>query len=326
VRALRPPHPRPRDPGSALGWLWEQEREPGGEGERRPALTVFLAGAECPWSCVFCDLWRHTLAGPTPPGALPAQLAAALAGAGPLPAASAAKLYNASNFFDPHAVPPGDDEALVTLLAPFSRVTVECHPRLLGERCWRFRDRLAASPSRTHLEVAMGLETVHPGALPRLGKGVTLAAFDRAAAALAVHGVALRAFVLLAPPFVPAVEAVEWAVRSVRHALGVGARRVSIIPTRGGNGALEALAAAGDFRPPSLAQLEESLDAALAVASGEGAVVTVDLWDAPALFAGEPCLTTRLQRLARINEGGAGESPHRCGACATTPPVAERPG
>jgi hypothetical protein len=101
---------------------------------------------------------------------------------------------------------------------------------------------------------------------------------------------------------------------------------VSIIPTRGGNGALEALAAAGDFQPPSLAQLEESLDAALAVAASERAVVTVDLWDAPVLFAGEPCLTTRLQRLARINEGGAAEPPHRCDACATAPPVAERPG
>jgi len=42
------------------------------------AATVFLAGAECPFTCSFCDLWRWTLDGPTPPGALPAQLSKAL--------------------------------------------------------------------------------------------------------------------------------------------------------------------------------------------------------------------------------------------------------
>src|SRR3989442_2597209 len=30
------------------------------------ALTVFLSGAECPFTCSFCDLWRWTIDEPTP--------------------------------------------------------------------------------------------------------------------------------------------------------------------------------------------------------------------------------------------------------------------
>src|SRR6185295_5330636 len=149
-------------------------------------LTVFLAGAECPFSCVFCDLWRHTIDGPTRRGALPAQIEKALAAAGPIPDGAQVKLYNASNFFEPRAVPPEDDEAIAALLAPFAQVVVECHPRLVGARAERFAARLAESQSPTRasrrLQVAMGLETVHPHALPRLGKAMTLDGFAGAVA------------------------------------------------------------------------------------------------------------------------------------------------
>ncbi|HEY6321882.1 MAG TPA: hypothetical protein VJA16_10020, partial [Thermoanaerobaculia bacterium] len=82
VRSLRPAK-SPVDPWRPIAWFWETEREPGGG--TVAALTVLLAGSECPFSCVFCDLWRETLDGPTPRGALPAQLRAALDEAGPLP-------------------------------------------------------------------------------------------------------------------------------------------------------------------------------------------------------------------------------------------------
>src|SRR6185503_17306815 len=71
IKSLRAPKPR-FDPWVAHGSTIDSERRPGGVVER--ALTVFLTGAECPFTCSFCDLWRWTLDGPTPPGALPAQL------------------------------------------------------------------------------------------------------------------------------------------------------------------------------------------------------------------------------------------------------------
>src|SRR5215471_8629193 len=60
------------DAWKAHGSVIEDERRPDGRVER--ALTVFLAGAECPFTCSFCDLWRYTIDGANPAGALVAQL------------------------------------------------------------------------------------------------------------------------------------------------------------------------------------------------------------------------------------------------------------
>ncbi len=301
VRSLRAPK-RGVDPWEPLGHLWEEERAQ--DGRLLPALTVFLAGAECPFTCVFCDLWRQTLDGATPPGALPVQIRKALAAAGRAPERAALKLYNASNFFDPRAVPPGDEPEILALAAPFCRVTVECHPRLAGDRCLRFAERLAGS-----LEVALGLETIHPQALARLDKGMTLADFDRAAATLRGAGIGLRAFVLVAPPFVPPEEAVEWAVRSAEHAFAQGVERVSLIPVRGGNGAMEALREAGDFTPPRLDQLEEALERCLALEQG---IVTADLWDVRRFVHCPDCADARIARLERMNRSGRIEPKIAC--------------
>ncbi len=293
IRALRAPK-RPIDPWRALASFWETERTP--RGGEIAALTVLLAGAECPFTCVFCDLWRETLDGPTPAGAIPAQLRAVLDEVGPLPPRAAIKLYNASNFFDQRAVPVGDEDEILALLAPFARVTVECHPRLVGARCLRFAERLAGT-----LEVAMGLETIHPAALPRLGKAMTLEDFERAAATLAGAGIAMRAFVLVGAPFVPREETVEWAVRSAEYAFAQGAGRVALIPVRGGNGALEKLQVGGDFTPPCLARLEAAGERCLALGMG---IVTADLWDARRFATCEECAERRIGRLDEMNRTG----------------------
>ena len=52
--------------------------EPDGRGGVVDAATVFLTGRECPWRCVMCDLWRHTIEADTPPGAIPHQIHLAL--------------------------------------------------------------------------------------------------------------------------------------------------------------------------------------------------------------------------------------------------------
>lgn len=304
IRSLRTPK-RGIDPWEPLGHLWEEERTPGGELLR--TLTVFLAGAECPFTCVFCDLWRETLDEPTPPGALTAQLRKVLATVETLPQPVAVKVYNASNFFDSRAVPAEDETVLLDLMGPFSRVTVECHPRLIDGRCLRFAERLAG-----RLEVAMGLETVHPEALRRLNKAMTLDDYDRAAATLEQAGIAMRAFILVSPPFVPPREAVEWAVRSAEHAFSRGAGRVSLIPAREGNGALEALREAGDFTPPRLEQLEEALDRCLALGGG---IVTADLWDARRFASCPQCADQRLARLDRLNQTGLTAPRQSCAAC-----------
>jgi radical SAM enzyme (TIGR01210 family) len=303
IRSLRPPKPHV-DPYVAFGSMVEEERRPDGCVER--ALTVFLAGAECPFTCSFCDLWRYTIDGPTPRGALVAQLERVLAGvAEPLP--DRLKLYTASNFFDRRAVPPEDLAELAGLAAPFASVTVESHASTIGPGVVAFARML-----RGRLEVAMGLETIHPVAAARLNKRLPLSRFDRAAATLSADGIDVRAFVLLGAPHVAPEESVEWTVRTVEHAAAQGAAVVSIIPVRGGNGEMERLAAAGEFTPPTLAQLEDALDGCAHIAN---TVVTADSWDVEKFARCGACLAARKERLCRINVSGRAEPRIVCAAC-----------
>jgi len=303
IRALRPPRP-PVSLAAAHGWRWEEERVPGGA--LVPTLTVFLAGGECRFTCLHCDLWRTTVPFATPVGALPKQLVAVLAAASPLPSGARIKLYNASNFFDERAVPASDEPALAALLAPFAEVVVECHPALVGERCFRFAERL-----KGRLQVALGLETVHPRALAALNKGMRVGDFARAAAALGARGVGVRAFVLVAAPGVPPRHASTWAARSAALAVAAGAEHVSLIPLRAGNGAIDALVASGRAALPTLTDLEAALDASLGLAP---AVIAADLWDLERLAACRACFAARRQRLERINRSGRPAPPVRCAA------------
>src|SRR6202034_1837404 len=124
---------------------------------------------------------------------------------------------------------------------------VENHPALTGDACLRFRDLLSGQ-----LEIAMGLETVHMQVLAKLNKRMTLDQFSTAASFLRRNGIDLRVFILVQPPYLPAAEALPWAERSLDFAMEQGATAAVLIPTRGGNGAMESLMASGQFAPPSL--------------------------------------------------------------------------
>jgi archaeosine synthase beta-subunit len=303
IRALRPPKPQV-DPRRAHGSVVEEERRPNGSIER--ALTVFLAGAECPFTCSFCDLWRWTIEGPTPDGALPTQIEEVL-GAVDAPLPERIKLYNASNFFDRRAVPPGDLPRIVVQIAPFAGVTVESHASTVGPATLAFARQI-----RGKLEVAMGLETIHPFAAAQLNKRLDLARFAEAARFLVDHGIDLRVFVLLGAPYVPAQESVAWTVRTVEHAIQHGASVVSIIPVRGGNGELERLQSLGAFTPPTLPQLEATLEAC---ARFDACVVTADLWDVDKLPACAECRDRRVKRMRDMNLTGRAAAPVVCATC-----------
>ena len=311
VRALRGPRPE-RSAFEHQGVVLESER---GRDRTRSSATVFLTGAECPFTCVFCDLWRHTLAGATPPGALPAQLRDARA-----EIARAAvpvehiKLYNASNFFEPRAVPECDDAELAALLEPFERITVECHPRLVQSARGRGRCRAFAGALHGSLEVAMGLETAHPRAAAALGKESTPASFATACEVLLAMGVAVRAFVLIGAPFVPESEQVEWTLRSVEIAARAGANVVSLVPRRDGNGALEELARRGELASLTLELVEKSFERALERIEPvyPKTAVLLDTWDLEAVAARStdscgPCARLRVERLRRISLSGRSE-------------------
>lgn len=164
----------------------------------------------------------------------------------------------------------------------------------------------------------MGLETIHPDAWPRLGKQGGPDDFAAACSRLRQASLGVRAFVLVGAPYVPSEENVAWAVRSTAWALEQGADVVALIPVRGGNGELERLAAAGEFTPPSVRDLEAALEGALRLERG---VVLADLWDAERLTGCAACRPARIERLTRLNETGRLEDPVSCGRCMDAEPV-----
>jgi uncharacterized Fe-S cluster-containing MiaB family protein len=283
------PAKNPLDLYRAYASLWEEERD--GQGALASTAVVFLSNRECPFRCVMCDLWVNTLDESVPRGAIATQIHSALAG---LPPARQIKLYNAGSFFDPAAIPPDDDNEIATAIRGFDRVIVESHPAFLSgayqERCLRFRDLIPGQ-----LEVAIGLETAHTEVLARLNKKMTLDAFTRAAAFLVEHDIALRVFILLSPPFMAKAEAVEWAQRSIDVAAECGATASTVIPTRGGNGAMEAIGDA--FQAPSLRMLEAAVEYGVALG---GMRVFADLWNIERLFDCR-CSAERAARLAVMN-------------------------
>jgi len=268
-----------------------QEHEPDARGDLQRVNTIFLSSKECSFKCVMCDLWKNTLNEPTPPGAILKQIDYALAR---LPEADVIKLYNNGNFFDKKAVPPIDYPGIVERLRSFSRVIVENHPKLCDEACLQFNDRLSGI-----LEIAMGLETIHPDVLPKLNKQMTAQDFSEAATFLRSNNIDVRAFILLNPPYLTdRVENIRWVHKTVQFAFDCGVQCCSVIPTRPGNGVMELLYEQGYYMAPSLETLEEVFENALSLKGGR---VFADVWDIAFLSRCPDCFEARKQRLEIMN-------------------------
>lgn len=276
------------DPTRPYAFFSEKERTH--EGHVEDVLIVLLTNSECPFCCMMCDLWKNTTDEPVPVGAIPGQIHWALER---LPAARHIKLYNSGSFFDPQAIPEADYEAIAETVRSFQTIVVESHPKMIGRRCRAFADMVGG-----RLQVAMGLETVHPGVLGRLNKRMTLADFARATSALLQRGILTRAFILLRPPFLSEQEGVHWAKRSIDFAFDNGVECCVVIPTRAGNGAIEALAAVGQFQQPTLESLEEVLRYGVALRRGR---VLADLWDVERQAGASLETTCRVERMRYVN-------------------------
>jgi uncharacterized Fe-S cluster-containing MiaB family protein len=188
---------------------------------------------------------------------------------------------------------------------------------LVGERVTDFANALveastAAGTRTPDLEVAMGLETADPDVLEKLNKGMTLDDFHSAAAWLHRAGHAVRAFVLVQPPFCDPTRSAEAAEQSAEFAFRCGAGVVSLIPVRGGNGALEGLKATGQFAEPDLGTLERAMALALELRAGR---VFTDLWDLRHFSRCPECFESRARRLQEMNFSQRVLPPAKCVAC-----------
>ena len=306
ILAQRPPRTGEPDPEKPHGVFLEEEKN--AAGAVVSSGVVLLTNKECPWRCLMCDLWKDTTTYSVPVGAIPRQIDFALTAweaRGLLPVQ--VKLYNSGSFFDPAAIPPEDYAVIADKVAFAQNNVVEFHPRLIGHLTFHLRDLVSGS-----LEVAMGLETAHPETLERLNKNFDLTQFAQAAELLRREKIALRAFVLVKPPFMDEAEGLEWAVKSADFAFSCGASAVSLIPTRPGNGAMERLLASGEFVPPQLRTLERALDGALALKKGR---VFADTWGLDPFSACPKCFAARQRRLHAINLAQEPQAIVQCPDC-----------
>jgi len=272
-------------------YFFLNEFEPDTDGRLRSVNTIFLTNRECSFKCVMCDLWRHTLDEKTPVGAIPKQIGYALER---LPPADEIKLYNNGNFFDRKAIPRADFPAISKLVSGYSNVILENHPKLCNHSILPFQEMLSGT-----MEIAMGLETIHPEVLPKLNKQVTMENFARAARFLHDHSINSRAFILLNPPFLTnREENIEWCLKSVEFAFSLGIHTCSIIPTRAGNGVMDKLQNEGEFVPPSLSAFEEVIDRAISMGTGR---VFADIWDLKPFSKCDDCFEDRRRRLNTMN-------------------------
>ena len=294
----------PMDPWKPYAYLVEPERSSAGTID--DVLTIFLTNRECPFRCTMCDLWRNTLDERVPVGAIPAQIDYACER---LPTASHVKLYNAGNFFDPQAIPRKDYAEIARRVARFKTVIVENHPRFSDDQCLRFRDLIG-----TNLEVAIGLETIHPAILASLNKRMSVDDFDQAARMLIENQIAVRTFLLLKPPGLDEDSGVEWAFRSIKHAIGIGVSCISLIPTRAGNGLMETLQASGEFSRPRIQSMEQILERGLEYARGISPTTRVfmDVWDAVQFCDCARCGPARVDRIQRMNLSQKNEPTVEC--------------
>ncbi len=274
-----------------LPYHFLQEEEPGLNGGIETVNTIFITGRECVFKCLMCDLWKNTLDEPTPPGAIVKQIDYALER---LPKADVVKLYNNGNFFDTKAIPFEEYAAIASRLTDYTRVIVENHPKLCNQSCIEFSKMLAGK-----LEIAIGLESIHPDVLPRLNKQITTNDFKQAVLYLNEHNIDVRAFVLLNPPYLTdAVENILWTHKTVQFAFECGVSRCAIIPVRPGNGVMEFLWKNNFYTPPTLSMLEEAFEKGLSMQQGQ---VFVDTWDIGFLSKCDLCFESRKKRLGNMN-------------------------
>lgn len=281
------------------------EQEPDAQGAIREVNAIFLSSRTCIFSCVFCDLWKHTLPDAAPRGAYVHQIDYALKR---LPEAQVVKLYNNGNFFDLKTLSPDDYPGIAQRLHAYERVIVENHPKLCGPVCVDFQQYFPGQ-----LEIAMGLETIHPKVLPRLGKQLSPDDFCRAADFLRKHQMDVRVFLLLNPPFLTnREESIYWTLESIRFAFAQGASCCTVIPTRATTAYMQQLFYQGQYQPPTIDMLEEVVERAL---QGGHRRVFADTWDIEFISRCPHCFQARKQRLERMNLTQQVEPPIRCAYC-----------
>jgi len=104
-------------------------------------------------------------------------------------------------------------------------------------------------------------------------------------------------------------DGIYWAKESIVYAFNAGVECCTIIPVRGGNGAMELLMKRGDFCLPDIQSLETVLEFGIELNAGR---VFADVWDLSLFSSCNKCLEKRAERLIDINLSQAIVDNYKC--------------
>jgi len=181
------------------------------DGRRTRAWVLILRTSGCSWAmCTMCGY--HGEGAPATGDDLVHQFTEALGRRRDEPVA---KLYTSGSFFDEREVPAqARRHILGELGSRFQRVVIESRPEHVTGDALKEAKELCPG-----LEVAMGLESSSERVLAfSVRKGFTFKDFAQKAHIAREHGARVRAYILLKPPFLTEMEAMEDAVRCMVEA------------------------------------------------------------------------------------------------------------
>jgi radical SAM enzyme (TIGR01210 family) len=166
------------------------------------------------------------------------------------------KLYTSGSMLDPEEVPPRVLETVLETFGDAEMLTVESRAEHVT------RERLQALGFPERREVAIGLESGCDQVLEgSINKGMALEDFRMAASQVRDVGLALRAYVLLKPPFLTEREAIDDALEAVMEAVRAGATHISINPVNvQADTLVDHLHHRGEYEPPWLWSVVEVLE------------------------------------------------------------------
>ncbi len=218
-------------------------------GEIVPSLTVLLTTKGCYWArrdgCTMCGYIAD--ANPDAQSSdIQKQLFEVLAQYGT--AFKIVKLFTSGSFLDQEELPINARDAILSALADTPKVIVESRPEFVTSE---ILDDVVRS--NQHVEVAIGLETSNDHIRNNsINKGFAFRDFVRASKIARSAGLTVKAYLLLKPPFLTELEALEDATQSILD-VTPHADTISLNLCNVQKGTLvEALWKKGLYRPPWL--------------------------------------------------------------------------
>lgn len=167
------------------------------------------------------------------------------------------KIFTSGSFLDPQELSASSiREILIHIPKNIKRVQIESRPEFIKEKSLTEIKKMLAA----ELEIGIGLETATDRIRESINKGFSFDDFEKAVRLCKRHGVKVKAYLLLKPPFLTEEEALQDVKDSIVKARKTGADRVSVNPLNVQRGTLvEKLWQKGEYRSPWLWTVVEVL-------------------------------------------------------------------